>query len=93
MGAPSARPVLVVLPQPRRRGRPPRETAELCELREEVHALHAEAWSDLAVLYPLARQFEFLAREYGPATLSCARAMVHQLDRMAARLERPEVAA
>lgn len=91
MGAPSARPVLVVVPP--RRGRPTRETAELCDLREELHALQAEAWSDLATLYPLARQFEFLAREYGPATTSCARAMVHHLDRMAARLERPELAA
>jgi len=68
------------------RGRPDRERAELRDLREELIALRAEAEEDLAILYPLARQFEFLSREFGPATNACAIAMLGRLARMERRL-------
>lgn len=68
------------------RGRPDRDRAELRDLREELAALRAELEEDLAVLYPFARQFEFLSREFGPATNQCAMAMLARLARMERRL-------
>jgi hypothetical protein len=77
----------------RRRGRPTLVDAQVAELRDELHAVRAELEADLAVLYPLARQWEFLSREFGPATHQCAMAMLARLGRMARRLVPTETVA